>query len=100
MFECSFQDGEFLVLPFSVNIDGVKVLIDGALGISQSNKSNNAIRSNPSQGSSESGSTVLKLSSQKGKPYICTKAWKIVCTFSGCVGIIMNLDNVFGTVNR
>lgn len=74
LFECSFQDGEFLVLPFSVNIDGVKVLIDGALGISQSNKSNNAIRSNPSQGSSESGSTVLKLSSQKGKPYICTKA--------------------------
>ncbi|XP_073242302.1 uncharacterized protein [Porites lutea] len=61
------QDGEFLVLPFSVNIDGVKVLIDGALGISQSNKSNNAIRSNPTQGSSEPGSAVLKLSSQKGE---------------------------------
>ena len=77
MFEYSFQDGEFLVLPFSVNIDGIKVLIDGALGISQSNKSNNAIRSNPSQSSSEPGIAVLKLGqSQKGTPDICT--WVIV----------------------
>lgn len=59
------QEGEFLVLPSSVKLDGAKLLIDGALGISPSSKTIN-VDSGPSH-TSQHSSSVLKLSSQKGE---------------------------------
>lgn len=59
-----FQEGDFLVLPSSIKLDGAKLLIDEALGILPSNQTSHATSasSNTSQASS-----VLKLNTQKGK---------------------------------
>ena len=64
-FYISQQEGEFLVLPSSIKLDGTKLLLDEAFGVSSPNEAKQHINSGPSH-SNESG-TVLKLASQKGK---------------------------------
>ncbi|XP_068694359.1 uncharacterized protein [Montipora foliosa] len=59
------QEGEFLVLPSSIKLDGTKLLLDEAFGVSSPNEAKQHVNSGPSH-SNESG-TVLKLASQKGE---------------------------------
>ena len=60
-----FQEGEFLVLPSSIKLDGTKLLLDEAFGVSSANEA----RKHGVSGSLHTNdkSTVLKLNSQKGK---------------------------------
>ena len=60
-----FQEGEFLVLPSSIKLDGTKLLLDEAFGVSSANEA----RKHDVSGSLHTNdkSTVLKLNSQKGK---------------------------------
>ena len=60
----SLQEGDFLVLPSSVKLDGTKLLIDEVLGIPPSDKESH-VGNGPSDSSQTSN--VLKLNSQKGK---------------------------------
>ena len=61
----SLQEGDFLVLPSSVKLDGTKLLIDEVLGIAPSDKTNH-LGSGPGSDSSQA-SNILMLNSQKGK---------------------------------
>ncbi|XP_078373827.1 uncharacterized protein LOC144657354 [Oculina patagonica] len=57
------QEGDFLVLPSSIKLDGAKLLIDEALGISPSNQTSHASTSAPSNTSQPS--SMLKLNAAK-----------------------------------
>lgn len=65
-----FQEGDFLVLPSSITLNGAKLLIDEALGISvPSNQTSHATSStsHTSQpGGTSQPSGFLKLNTQKG----------------------------------
>ena len=60
----SVQEGDFLFLPSSIKLDGAKLLIDEALGVSPSNQ---ACYDTSDPSASSQPSSVLKLSKQKGK---------------------------------
>jgi len=58
-----FQEGDFLVLPSSIKLDGAKLLIDEALGILPSNQTSHATSTSSK---TSQPSSVLKLNTQKG----------------------------------
>lgn len=62
----SLQEGDFLVLPSGIQLDGTKLLIEEALGISAPIQTSQ-VSSGPSHSSKTSN--LLKLSSQKGQFY-------------------------------